>query len=110
MANNDTNVINVDNNSSNANSNRNDDHDAYEKVCYVCRRPESKAGKMITISPDITICNDCMQKSFDTMTQQMNNGLNLNDLLNMPNVSMINLGSIQDAIPRPKKVKKKKLR
>ena len=49
-----------------------------------------------------------MQKSFDTMTQQMNNGLNLNDLLNMPNVSMINLGSIQDAIPRPKKVKKKK--
>ena len=38
----------------------------------------------------------------------MNNGLNLNDLLNMPNVSMINLGSIQDAIPRPKKVKKKK--
>ena len=43
---NDTNVINADNNSSNANSNRNDDHDAYEKVCYVCRRPESKAGKM----------------------------------------------------------------
>ena len=55
---NDTNVINADNNSSNVNSNRNDDHDAYEKVCYVCRRPESKAGKMITISPDITICND----------------------------------------------------
>ena len=43
---NDTNVINADNNSSNANSNRNDDHDAYEKVCYVCRRPESKAGKI----------------------------------------------------------------
>ena len=52
---NDTNVINADNNGSNVNSNRNDDHDAYEKVCYVCRRPESKAGKMITISPDITI-------------------------------------------------------
>ena len=48
---NDTNVINADNNGSNVNSNRNDDHDAYEKVCYVCRRPESKAGKMITISP-----------------------------------------------------------
>ena len=51
---NDTNVINADNNGSNVNSNRNEDHDAYEKVCYVCRRPESKAGKMITISPDIT--------------------------------------------------------
>ena len=63
---------------------------------------------MIELPNNIHICNDCMQKSFDTMTQQMNNGLNLNDLLNMPNVSMINLGSIQDAIPRPKKVKKKK--
>ena len=80
----------------------------YEDVCYICRRPESVAGKMIHIQDNICICNDCMQKSFDTMTQQMNNGLNLNDLLNMPNVSMINLGSIQDAIPRPKKVKKKK--
>ena len=65
---NDTNVINADNNSSNVNSNGNDDHDAYEKVCYVCRRPESKAGKMITISPDITICNDCMQKHLIRLT------------------------------------------
>ena len=84
-----------------------DDSD-YEKFCFLCHRPESQAGKMIELPNNIHICNDCMQKSFDTMTQQMNNGLNLNDLLNMPNVSMINLGSIQDAIPRPKKVKKKK--
>lgn len=25
------------------------DGDEYDKVCYVCRRPESKAGKMITL-------------------------------------------------------------
>ena len=90
---------------------KNDDHEDdsdYEKFCFLCHRPESQAGKMIELPNNIHICNDCMQKSFDTMTQQMNNGLNLNDLLNMPNVSMINLGSIQDAIPRPKKVKKKK--
>ena len=90
---------------------KNDDHEDdsdYEKFCSLCHRPESQAGKMIELPNNIHICNDCMQKSFDTMTQQMNNGLNLNDLLNMPNVSMINLGSIQDAIPRPKKVKKKK--
>ena len=88
-----------------------DDHEDdsdYEKFCFLCHRPESQAGKMIELPNNIHICNDCMQKSFDTMTQQMNNGLNLNDLLNMPNVSMINLGSLQDAIPRPKKVKKKK--
>ena len=46
------------------------DDNQYEHICYVCRRPESKAGKMITISPDITICNDCMQKAFN----QVNSG------------------------------------
>ena len=29
--------------------------DDYEKVCYVCRRPESKAGKMITMPGNICI-------------------------------------------------------
>ena len=68
---------------------KNDDHEDdsdYEKFCFLCHRPESQAGKMIELPNNIHICNDCMQKSFDTMTQQMNNGLNLNDLLNMPNV------------------------
>ena len=39
----------------------------YEDVCYICHRPESVAGKMIHIPNDITICNDCMQKTFDSM-------------------------------------------
>ena len=95
-------------NTSDTDNKKQNNDDGYEKVCFICRRPESVAGKMIELPNHICVCNDCMQKSFDTMTQQMNNGLNLNDLLNMPNVSMINLGSIQDAIPRPKKVKKKK--
>ena len=89
-------------------SNDHEDDSDYEKFCFLCHRPESQAGKMIELPNNIHICNDCMQKSFDTMTQQMNNGLNLNDLFNMPNVSMINLGSFPDAIPRQKKVKKKK--
>ena len=67
---NDTNVINADNNSSNANSNRNDDHDAYEKVCYVCRRPESKAGKMMINLSRYYYMYDCMQKAFN----QVNSG------------------------------------
>ncbi|MCR5053369.1 MAG: ATP-dependent Clp protease ATP-binding subunit ClpX [Lachnospiraceae bacterium] len=42
--------------------------DGYEKVCYICHRPESKAGKMITIPNNIYICSDCMQRTFDSMT------------------------------------------
>ena len=30
--------------------------DTYEKVCFMCRRPESKAGKLITLPGNINIC------------------------------------------------------
>lgn len=39
----------------------------YEDICYMCRRPESIAGKMMHIPGNICICNDCMQKTFDMM-------------------------------------------
>lgn len=39
----------------------------YENVCFICRRPESKAGKMIDIPGGIHVCMDCMQKSFNSM-------------------------------------------
>lgn len=45
--------------------------DEYEKYCYLCRRPESVAGKMIDMPGNIHICADCMQKTMDTMN---NNG------------------------------------
>lgn len=41
--------------------------DGYEDICYICRRPESKAGKMMKLPNDITICSECMQKTFDAM-------------------------------------------
>ncbi len=106
---NDTNVINA--NTQNDNSKTND-QDAYEKVCYVCRRPESKAGKMITISPEINICNDCMQKAFN----QVNNG-NFPKMFGIPEgfsfaatpdelMNMMN--SMNAGMPGPQKIKKKK--
>lgn len=58
-----------------------DHSDEYEKVCYVCRRPESKAGKMITMPGGIDICHDCMQKAFDTVT---NGGFDLSKLSGIP--------------------------
>ena len=43
------------------------------------------------------------------MNQQFNEGkFNYSDLLNMPNVSMIDLGSFQNPVQQPKKEKKKK--
>ena len=79
--------------------------DQFEKVCFMCRRPESKAGKMIDLPNNIHICTDCMQKSFDTMN---NTNINYEELMkNMPNISMIDLNSLQNQIPQRQKVKKK---
>ncbi len=47
----------------------NDNTKGTEEICYICRRTESKAGKMIHIPNNICICQDCMQKTFDTMNQ-----------------------------------------
>ena len=83
--------------------------DKAEKFCFLCRRPESKAGPMIELPNNIHVCTDCMQKSFNSMNQQFNEGkFNYSDLLNMPNVSMIDLGSFQNPVQQPKKEKKKK--
>ena len=78
------------------------------KFCFLCRRSEEQAGKMIELPNNIHICSDCMQKSFDSMNQQMSTGkFNISDLMNMPGVSMIDLSSLRSA-PAPKKEKKKK--
>ncbi len=90
--------------------------DDYEDICYICHRPESVAGKMIKIPNDICICQDCMQRTFDTMNSVgmggMNfNGMNMDDLLSsgkMPNISMINLSDIPGFMPQSQKIKKKK--
>ena len=85
-----------------------DDHEP-EKFCSLCHRSERQTGKMIDLPNNIHICPDCMQRSFDSMNQQMNNGnFNYSDLFNMPNISMIDLTNFQNPINQPKKVKKKK--
>ena len=45
----------------------NQNTDEYEKVCCLCRRTESQAGKMITLAGNMDICTDCMQKAMDAM-------------------------------------------
>ena len=70
------------------------DDDEYEKVCFICRRPESVAGKMINLPNNICVCNDCMQKSFDIM--------------NIPGMQFINLADVEQTVPKQQKIKKKK--
>lgn len=78
----------------------------YENVCFICRRPESKAGKMIDIPGGIHICMDCMQKSFNSMN---NMPMDYSELMkNMPNISMVDLNSLQNEIPKKQRIKKKK--
>ncbi len=80
-----------------------------EKYCTLCHRAESQVGKMIDLPNNIYICPDCMQRSFDSMNQQMQTGnFNYGDLFNMPNVSMIDLSSFQNQMGQQKKSKKKK--
>ncbi len=88
-----------------------DDDNKYEpeKFCTLCRRSEKQAGKMIDLPNNIHICSDCMQKSFDSMNQQMSSSnFNYNDLFNMPNISMIDLSSLQNPAQHQKVKPKKK--
>ena len=76
----------------------------YEDICYICHRSESRAGKMIHIPNNICICNDCMQKTFDSM----NNG----SFGNIPYMDMMNFNSnfnvpSQNEVPKKQKIKKK---
>lgn len=83
--------------------------DDYEKVCYVCRRPESKAGTMISMPGGIDICHDCMQKAFNTVTSS---GFDFSALKNVPNMNLqfMDLNDLNQltGVPKPTQVKKKK--
>ena len=62
------------------NKNNNGNSDDYEKICFVCRRPESRAGKMIVMPNNIYICQDCMQRTFDSINSS---GINYEDMMKM---------------------------
>lgn len=101
--------------------NKQDTEDAYEDVCFVCRRPESKAGKMFKLPNHICVCNDCMHKTMETVSrfdyQGMLNNPNLQSELDQmtkmggfPNISFINMADLQGSggIPNKQKLKKAK--
>ena len=79
--------------------------DGYEKICFICHRPESVTGKMIDLPNHITVCPDCMQRSFDAMTS---GSIDLSRLMNMPGVQFLNMADLENMQPRAQKIKKKK--
>ena len=82
-----------------------EDDDGYEKICFICHRPESVTGKMIDLPNHITVCPDCMQRSFDAMSSSP---LDLGKMMNMPGVQFLNLSDLEGMQPEAKKIKKKK--
>lgn len=106
------NIEETNSSNSGATENKNNNEDEYEKICYVCRRPESKAGKMIDMPGGICVCADCLQKSFNSF---QNMGMNINisedelkELLNMPGIHMMTPEDFRRDIPNKQKLKKKK--
>ena len=87
--------------------------DGYESFCYLCRRPESEVGHLVKIPGGISICNDCMQKTFHSMqsfTVGGGDNANLNNL-DLNSLGIFNLGSMpifpkQQQVKRPKPEKK----
>lgn len=89
-------------------NNTDNSNNEYEKICYICRRPESKAGKMIGMPNNIYICADCMQRTFDSIN---NSGINYDDMMkmyNMPGFGNMNFNDVNMDIPNKQKIKKKK--
>ena len=85
------------------NKNNNGNSDDYEKICFVCRRPESRAGKMIVMPNNIYICQDCMQRTFDSINSS---GINYEDMMkmsNMPGMGMFGNFGAMDSDPVPEK-------
>ncbi len=74
----------------------------YERFCFLCRRPESQTGKLITLTDGICVCPDCMQKTMDTLQ----NG-NI-DFSRLQGINFLNLSELQNGMPRQQQVKKKK--
>ena len=74
--------------------------EGYEDVCFICRRPESKAGKMFKMPGNMTICMDCMEKTMETVSQ-----FDYQSMMNNP-AFMNSFGQFTNPYPQEKETKK----
>ena len=81
------------------------DDEGYERYCFLCHRPESVTGKLIDLPNNISVCSDCMNKSFEAMN---NSNLDIGKLMNTPGIQFLNVSDLDSIMPKQKKVKRKK--
>ncbi len=82
-----------------------DDEEGYERYCFLCHRPESITGKLMDLPNNMSVCSDCMKKSFDAMA---NSPIDLSQLMNMPGIQFVNMTDMENMMPKRQRVKKKK--
>ena len=106
-----------------------DEEDEHENVCFVCRRSESVTGKQFKLPNNICVCDDCMHKTMDAVSQFDYQGMLNPSMMNMdmnamnldgvdleqlskkfPRISFVNMADLRGngGIPNKQKLKKKK--
>ena len=87
------------------------------EYCCMCHRTESQGAKLMKMPNNMSICTDCMQRSFDAFSSGFggNSGIQFVDLSNMDMNSLRNLnlgdllaGNMTSPKIKAKKAKKKK--
>lgn len=114
-----------------ANDDSDDDEDDHESVCFICRRTESVTGKQFKLPNHICVCNDCMHRTMDAVSQfdyqgtldpSMFSNMGLGDEIDAPDIdlkelgkrfpriSFVNMADLRGdgGIPNKQKIKKKK--
>jgi len=76
-----------------------------QHFCYMCRRSEKQAGKLMRLSGEIHICQDCLQKTFDTMGS---GNFKIFDIGTMDNGNFDFSNLFSNPMGKAKKVKEKK--
>ncbi len=118
----------ADKKSSSSGSNKTDGNTTVE-FCSICFRPTTVCGKLITLIPGMGVCNDCMQKAAESISNNpagfggngsniFNNGTGNNDANNsannganggsnngFSNISFLNLGSLGNIFGNGPKIK-----
>ncbi len=105
------------------NNNENVEHKEREEVCSMCRRTESQVKRMFKLHPGLCICDDCMQKTMDTLSgggslsimgltpvnrDDENKNDSGNDLPSISNLSNLIFGDLP-SVPLNQRLKKKAL-
>ncbi len=84
-------------------SNNNNNKDEFERYCYMCRRPESQAGKLISFTDTVFICPDCLEKTFQQIQTSP-----IMDFSRLPGIDNFNMFMPMGDIPESQKLKKRK--